>query len=299
MRYFLIDFGASEIKTAFYEKGKLKPYLKFISPFYKKDSISRNELWSLLISIAQPCDRIIISTILGGGWVVDTYYSWKSTNNEPKKHCLISGLFADQPAYHMHVHHGGAVEGLQILGDIAGILVYSALGDTPCVIESLDLQDNECAINMGTGSQIISNKEVISYIPAGRAFNCFAKFFESMGVDFFGTLNTITPENVYESTLDIDLKVFSQARGFYGGGFIIGIMENNFNMTNLLSSLLRCFVLQYDINYDKVRLVGGIPQKLPILKTLFEHYTGKEVVVDNNAGTLQGMVKMIDRYLGV
>jgi mannose/fructose/N-acetylgalactosamine-specific phosphotransferase system component IID len=75
-------------------------------------------------------------------------------------------------------------------------------------------------------------------------------------------------------------------------------MENNFNMTNLLSSLLRCFVLQYDINYDKVRLVGGIPQKLPILKTLFEHYTGKEVVIDNNAGTLQGMVKMIDKHLG-
>lgn len=299
MRYFLIDFGASYIKTAFYEKGKLKPYLKFISPFYKKDSISRNELWSLLISIAQPCDRIIISTILGGGWVVDTYYSWKSTNNEPKKHCLISGLFADQPTYHMHVHHGGAVEGLQILGDIAGIPVYSALGDTPCVIESLDLQDNECAINKGTGSQIISNKEVISYIPAGRAFNCFEKFFDSINVDFFETLKMITPEDVYNSSLFIDLNIFKKSRGFVDGGCIDNIMEDNFTLTNLLASLLRCFVLQYKVNYAKVRLVGGIPQKLPILKELFEHYTGKEVVVDNNAGTLQGMVKMIDRYLGV
>lgn len=314
MRYLLIDFGASFIKTMIYDSSDDKHgnMVSTVSPFQGSNIISKCDLFRILEEIVEqhlPVEAIVVCSILGGGWIGDTYYSWKSIVAAPKKYCLIGGLFADEPTYHLHCHHGGDVDRLLPIGFVKGVVVYSPLGDTNCVVESLDLQEDEYVINIGTGSQVIHRTEsginIVKFFPAGRAFLVFEKFFAAFGVDFFEQLDRITEQQVYDSNLTVDLNVFPQAKDFLGGGSIQGILEEGFTLTNLLGSILRCFVLQYASHLilptkTKIRLVGGIPNKLPILKQLFSHYyTGKLIMNSNStvSNTHVGMIKLIGRYL--
>ena len=317
MRYLLIDFGASFVKTMVYDTS-LGEYPIFRelqsvpSPFKNKDTIDRGSLVSFLeniVSKISDIDGIVICTILGGGWIDDVYHSWKSTDTCPKKHCLISGLFTNEKTYHIHTHHGGDVDALIPLGKISDIVVYGSLGDTKCVIESLDLNNDEVAINIGTGSQVISREnqefKVVSFLPAGRAFLCFDKFFQQLGCDFFSELNKITTKQVCSSTLNVDLNVFPQSKNFINGGYINNIMEEDFTVTNLLGSILRCFVLQYKphlepLSKKTIRLVGGIPLKLPILNDLFKHYYPNFTIVTTKSpisNTHIGMIRLIKKHL--
>lgn len=283
-----------------------------VSPFRNMDTLEKKDLINILKRIveeAKQIDRIVFCTILGGGWVGNTYHSWKSNDINTKHHCLISGVFSDHPLYHLHSHHNGDELGLRPMGEINKIPVYSSLGDTPCLIESLDIKEDEYVINMGTGSQVISkikeNINTISFLPAGRSFLVFDRFFGSMGVDFFMELKRINSTEVYESTLEIDLNVFSKARNFIDGGMISRITENNFTLSNVMSSILRCFVLQYsehleDPSKNTIKLVGGIPYKLPIIEDLFRHYhpTKKIINLSNSIPhTHIGIIKLIKRHL--
>lgn len=314
MRYLLIDFGASFIKTMVYDSSDNthENMVSTVSPFCGSDNVSKDDLFRILEETVEqhlPVEAIVVCSILGGGWIGDTYYSWKSTVAAPKKHCLIGGLFADQPSHHLHRHHGGNVDGLLPIGYLKGVVVYSPLGDTNCVVESLDLQEDEYVINIGTGSQVIyktkAGVEIIRFLPAGRAFLVFERFFAAFGVNFFEQLGRITAEQVYDSNLTVNLNVFPQAKDFSCGGSIQGILEDGFTLTNLLGSILRCFVLQYAPHLilptkTKIRLVGGIPNKLPILKQLFQHYYTDKAVVSSKSAVLDthaGMIKLIRRHL--
>jgi hypothetical protein len=316
MKYLFIDFGASFVKTILYdsvlqEYKIIKELENLKSPFQENDSIQKIKLQQFLneiVSKIKDIDGIVICTIKGGGWVDDIYYSWKSKNIENKEHCLISGLFVDSPTYHMHAHHGGIIQKIIPLGKIKNITIYSSLGDTDCVIESLDLKDNEIAINIGTGSQVIfkenSSIKTIPFIPAGRALMCFNNFFAKINFDFFSELQKIKPQQVYSSTMNIDLNVFSQSKHFLNGGSINNIVEKEFTIDNLLSSILRCLVIQYSEyipKNKKILLVGGIPKKLPILNELFEYYyQDNEISIkksQNISDTHRGMTKIIQKYL--
>lgn len=313
MKYLLIDFGASRIKTAIYNQITKKITVNFDkeSPFKNSETITKEELNILLKDIikeVQPVDGIITCTIVGGGWIGDVYHSWKSNNKNNKKHCLISGLFADTTNYHVHPHHDSLQNSqykLDILGYINNIPIYSSLGDTNCVIESLDLKKDEYAINIGTGSQVIyKNNDIVikKFIPAGRTFLVYDNFFKSCKLNFFEMLNDITPEQVYNSNLDIDLNLFKQAFNYTGGGSISNIQEDNFTINNLLASILRNFVLQYkqfitDESKINIILVGGIPKKISILKTLFEFYYPKNKIKINSGdieNTHLGMIKYLE-----
>ena len=93
--------------------------------------------------------------------------------------------------YHIHKHHGGESDELKPLGEFLGKPYLVPFGDTFCVIEALDVQEDEYVGNMGTGSQVISKSadqyHLDSHIPAGRAFLTFEKL---SGQFSFPTLTT-------------------------------------------------------------------------------------------------------------
>ena len=110
MKYLLIDFGASYIKMAVYDKTNETTSSRgeISSPFQKSCTITKHQLWTILSDIItknKDADAIVICTILGGGWKNDVYYSWKSSDSSEKKYCLISGLFHEKSTFHVHEHH--------------------------------------------------------------------------------------------------------------------------------------------------------------------------------------------------
>lgn len=276
MIYLLIDFGASYIKSATYEDGLLSDTLYTDSPFVSADKLQRDTLISLLENIAAKypvVHSILGCSLKGGKWENDTYHSWK---------CSIG--------------YDTLFEGVT---DIDGIPFYDAGGDTDCVKAGANLSTDDVLVNIGTGSQVITNGFTTSYIPAGRALLVFDQFFTSMGLDFFALLQTVTSDQVCNSTLTVDLNVFPQSKWFDEGGSISCIMEGEFNLKNLLASIISSLVLQYvepikNTGAHNIILVGGIPKKLPIIKELFKWWFPEcTVTLYDGEATFAGMIKQI------
>lgn len=307
MKFLLIDFGASCIKTIIYNKTTnifTDPHHS-PSPFIQTSTISIEELIDLLQGIISPykdIDGVVICTILGGVWIDNIYHSWKSPLNKSKgPHCLISKIF-NSDTHEDHKPFTNCekyISTLTQIGKIYDIPIYSSLGDTNCALRSIDIPENGVVINIGTGSQVISKHTIERYFPAGRSFLVFQQLFNSIGLDFFTFLDKITYEDVITSTLQIDLANFTQARGFTDGGSISQILEGTFTINNLLGSLLKTFVTQYQNvvgEADTIVLLGGVANKIKILPQLFKYYyPHSNIILQNNEieATHLGMVKYI------
>jgi hypothetical protein len=319
MKYLLIDFGASFVKTLCYDSDEdAKSDYRFVeSPFLNNDTITKKDLMDLLESIVKSYDdihRIIICTILGGHYSDDVYYSWKSPSIG-KNYCLVSGLFRGSGFFHVHEHHKNSTNveayesGLKLLGRIGGVRVYSALSDTECVIEAMNLTDEQIGLNMGTGSQAIyknnENTVIESYIPSGRSLLVFSKLFNELGFDMFSYMEKLTVDDIINSDLHIDLNVFEKARNYKNGGHIFQIKENNFNIKNMVSSVLRCYIEQYYefielAGKTQVILTGGIPKKIPAILDLIKlRFPSCSVsMLDNEyEATHLGMIAMVKKFL--
>ena len=316
MRYWLIDFGASYVKTAIYtsETNKISEYKEWDSPFSLKNSISKQDLIHFLNSKKKyysNLDKAVSCSILGGGYQGDVYYSWKDKLGKEGKHCLISGLFSESENYHLHSHHQGKEQGLKLLGELDDLPFYSNLGDTNCVMKSLNLTPDDVAVNLGTGSQVFyisklnNNITTHSYIPSGRAFLVFQELFNSLGLDVFEYMSKLTFEEIQNSNLDVDLNVFPQSHLYNSGGYIQNINEHNFNYKNLLGSILKNYVKQYS-EYIKLSgaknliITGGIPIKLPVIVDLFKNSYPNYNIKHNKTetpNTHMGMVEYIKEYL--
>jgi hypothetical protein len=308
MKFLLIDFGASYIKPALYnkEKDELLSLDPIISPFQTESYIKRKDLLCLLEKIISKHDvkGVVICSILGGGWINNIYYSWKSSNIKNKQHCLISGLFANQPTYHIHKHHKGDFDGIKVLGYIKNIPIYSSLGDTNCVIEALDIKNNDYVINIGTGSQVISvidnNVSIEAFIPAGRALLVLKNIFPNL----FDVFKELSLKDIVNSNLNINLNIFPQSKKYYRGGSILNINENNFNIKNLAASIIKQLTIQYkeylvDPSKNNIKLTGGIPNKILYLKEVFEYYYPLYQIelMNKEENTHLGLIKYIKKYL--
>lgn len=304
MQYLLIDFGATFIKCCIFdtESNTIDSIKSIESPFLNTSSLSKSELIKLITEILDShpsCKRVMSCSILGGEWIADTYHSWKVLKYQSKPDCLLSGLFIGQDTYHIHHHHGGNVQNIKILGKINDVIFYSSLGDTNCIVESMDIQEEEYIINMGTGSQVITKNDIHKYIPCGRALLVFASFFKSLQIDMFEQIKQIKIQDVIDANLEINLNVFEQAHKYLDGGSILKIQENNFTPTNLFASILKSLVCQYKpfIHMDDytIRLTGGIPQKIPLVKEIFEYYYNNPIIhIDSNFETHIGLSKFIN-----
>jgi len=215
------------------------------------------------------------------------------------------------PDSNIHTHHAQSlgtsgskkIEKLHYVlntNDSELVPIYTNLGDTNCVIKSIDLLDKELLINMGTGSQVIDNTGIIqSFIPSGRVFSIFNNFFAETNIDMFKVFEQLTVNDLKESTLEIDLNIFTQSYQYKNGGYIKNLNGSNFTVKNFISSLIRCYCSQYFpfINKFKpqvVKLTGGIPKKTSSIVEYFK-WTYPDVcftVCDNSVEqTLIGLSK--------
>ncbi|MBT6447119.1 MAG: hypothetical protein HOK38_00045 [Flavobacteriaceae bacterium] len=298
MRYLLIDYGASFFKSVIYNTEELSysKYYTIPSPFTKDALITKEALKKIIKKIIKnysEIDGIISCSILGGGYHDNLYYSWKQKSKYKLKNCIISGLFEESSSFHLHSHHGGNQINIGILGYINKIPYYSNLGDTNCVVKALSLKKNQIALNLGTGSQLIltsdGDTKIYSHFPAGRSFHVFNELFESLNLNIFKLFKTISKEDVISSSLKINLNNFPQSRDYFQGGFISEINEGKFSYKNLLGSLIKSFILQYqniisERPKDEILLCGGISSKLEILKDLFQFYypENKVLLIESN-----------------
>jgi hypothetical protein len=185
------------------------------------------------------------------------------------------------------------------LGIYNNKIFLSCLGDTDCVIRSKQLKASQFIINLGTGSQIISVDEIISFIPSGRMFNVFYNFFKPLDFNIFDYFNKLNVYDLNHSDLIFDLSVFPQARNFVDYGKVLNINENNFNLQNFISSLMKNYLDQYiyylvENNPSKIYLTGGIAQKVPVILEYFKHKLPEvEIILDSDCNVHLGMAEMI------
>ena len=104
--------------------------------------------------------------------------------------------------------------------------------------------------------------------------------------------------------MKINLNNFEQSHKYQRGGSIELIKEGSFSINNLAGSILKEVVLQYSeyiksINIDTIIIVGGIPQKIPLLYDLFKKYY-PEITIEiesSKVNTHQGLIIYINKYL--
>jgi len=306
MKYLLIDFGASFIKNAVYDDKEeiITNYSEVESIFLKADKLCLSELITILDSILltyADCDYIITSSIKNGTYNEDTYESWKVRVAGNNSCDLISKIFENQSTFHLHNDHNKLSDFFTIkrLGVYKNKIFLSCLGDTDCVLRSKNLTLNQCIVNMGTGSQIISLEEIISFIPSGRMFNVFNNFFSELNFDIFDYFQKLNSCDLDISDLKFDLSVFPQAKNFIDYGKIININETNFTLHNFISSIMKNYLDQYieyisKKDFSTVFLAGGIAQKIPVIKDYFIYkFPNKEIVLDKDCNVHLGMVEMI------
>ena len=207
--------------------------------------------------------------------------------------------------------------------DIAGLLylpnkkipVFVGLGDLQASVYSFNLKQNPLIINLATGSQIISIEnnflpckgisfrpyfdqylKCITHIPSGRFLNIYANFFEQMNINFWEYINTLTLNDINSASLSITTDIFCDK-----GINILGITHNNFNLKNLISSIINSYVNQYIIlienfyfDYDYIFLSGGIGKKIPLIRKIIEDKLKKEVIINKeDDDSLLGTIKFI------
>lgn len=287
------------------------------SPLANADKLSKDKVLRAIQNTLrkyQSVDAVVMCSVLGGYYVNDVYYSWKCADKPPRPEedsCLLSELFKDQNTYHIHAHQSknSTIEGLKILGRWNDILFYSALGDTNCVIASVTLLKNELLINLGTGSQVISQNhegkhELTSFIPSGRALNSFKLFFDSFDINLFDEFAGLTLQDLEKSTMTFDLNVFPQSYRYTDGGSIRNILETNFNKENFISSLFRSYLEQYlefisSRKATKVFLAGGISKRYSLIENFLGYKSGLPVTTTSfiYEDTHIGMVNLIKQYL--
>ena len=249
MSFVLIDFGASYIKTIKYHNDVLSGQRSFPSPFQDSKNISKESLLGILDEVLgnyPDCDRAVCCTILNGGYVGNTYYSWKENTISHDGVDLISGLFINSSTFHQHQDH--TPEGtpdLKILGSLYGKKIYSILGDTNCVKRSVSLGEGEYILNLGTGSQILGRNYEHCFIPSGRAFYVYQDFFKQFGFDMFEYFSLLTVDDILQSKICFDLNVFEQSHLYQSGGSIRNIKEGQFNKKHFFSSMLKSYIFDW------------------------------------------------------
>ncbi|MAG27230.1 hypothetical protein CMI47_16985 [Candidatus Pacearchaeota archaeon] len=308
--YLLIDFGASFIKTAEYDRKsqKLGKSLFFPSPFQHIAQISSYEIWDVLVNVVshyENCSKIFSCSIMNGGYKDNIYHSWKSLIKEHDNVDLISGIFKDEKTFHQHQHHSPmGKKNLQLLGERNGKEFYSALADTECVRESVELKSKDYILNLGTGSQILGKSFTQSHIPSGRALQSYYKFFKSMGVDLFDEFKILEIVHLEDAQLKFDLNIFSESYNFKNGGSIFNILENNFTKQQFIASLFKGYIEQYcellsQLEIENLYLTGGINRKNPLIEQYLAIKLAPHINIallgDTQEDTHRGIKNIIER----
>lgn len=215
--------------------------------------------------------------------------------------------------------------------------VSIGFGDHQCAVLGADNTLNTISLNLGTGSQasqivkkdkikfIQKNKitylrpffrgqflECITHIPSGRVLTQFLSILQNNPkCPDWNDVKRLTLNDLNTSSLKFDLNIFNDSWNYspHGGG-IYSIEDGSLTYKNMISSLIRSYVEQYEqavyclektqrnIRRDIIILSGGISQRIPVVKSYLENNLNKRIIVkkveNNRDETILGLKKIID-----
>jgi sugar (pentulose or hexulose) kinase len=209
------------------------------------------------------------------------------------------------------------------------IRVWGGLGDLQTAAHGLNFPERApILINLGTGSQVLaitpapsSGIEIrpcasgvlthaVTHIPSGRAINSFAKFIDGCvlqsggGPLFWRLFGELQTDAVLAADGCIDLNVFSAAWQYKEGGSISKIIESQFELSWLMHSLAKSWLMQYaqalkSISLDhpssSFLLGGGLSRRGAFIAPVLESLIGKvalETPLLTGEETLDGLAKL-------
>lgn len=132
------------------------------------------------------------------------------------------------------------------------------------------------AVNLGTGSQVLRawhniptgieqrpgadgrDFAAITHIPSGRALNVFAAFLDSCARQgdghpfFWQRFSKLSPEQVLDARLEVNMNVFAAAWQYERGGFISLIQEDNFTPDELIAAIAKGWLSQYAVAMERL-----------------------------------------------
>jgi sugar (pentulose or hexulose) kinase len=183
-------------------------------------------------------------------------------------------------------------------------------------------------VNLGTGSQVLRSTPAIpfgierrpgadgvdfaaiTHIPSGRALNVFAELLDGSarlggGAPFFWTkFRQLSPVEVLDAKLGVDLNVFEAAWRYRYGGVVSGINEGRFSPADLMAGIARGWLAQYaeamnrldpSRQEDKLLVSGGLSRRASFIVPAISALSGRtarlaEVVTGEE--TLDGLLAM-------
>lgn len=190
------------------------------------------------------------------------------------------------------------------------LAVYGGLGDMQAAIYGAGFpKKGGLLVNLGTGSQVVgdtfredssverrlsANGEVfaaLTHIPSGRGLNVFAKFVDGISLlgggepVFWKIFNSLDPEEILSSSIEVDLNVFEASWRYESGGVISRINENAFDLRSFISGLVKSWLSQHKVamdlidprhEVDKFLISGGLSRRgrfvLPVLEKLSSRF---------------------------
>ena len=198
--------------------------------------------------------------------------------------------------------------------------MYFGFGDLQAAFIGSDINDNQILINIGTGSQIISNSsnqssfgleerpffnnqklKCVTHIPAGRFLDSWCKFYNNLNKtnNFWTELSILNLNDFKNELIHIDFDSFLETKS---SSFIKidRLISENSGITNknILASLVKSFADQYlgylrNAVHEDVEIVlgGGVPSSIPVLEDLISEGLTREVKIlkNNNDLTLEGL----------
>jgi hypothetical protein len=183
-------------------------------------------------------------------------------------------------------------------------------------------------INLGTGSQVMAITPLpsigielrpsalgvlmhaVTHIPSGKALNTFAKLIDGCALQgggsplFWRLFGEMQTDDVLAAEACLDLNVFSAAWQYKDGGSISKILEGKFELSWLMHSLAKSWLIQYtqalkaicpDHPGSLFVLGGGLSRRGTFIVPALESLIGKRAIQTSlitGEETLDGLVKL-------
>jgi hypothetical protein len=171
------------------------------------------------------------------------------------------------------------------VGEVAGRIhlgtldlpVFGCVGDVQSAAAGTGFpQAAKLVVNLGTGSQVLFSTPAIpsdierrpgadgvdfaaiTHIPSGRALSVFAELLDGCaklggGAPFFWSkFSQLSPPEVLDAKLEVDLNVFEAAWRYEHGGLVRGINEGRFSPLDLIAGVARGWLAQYAEAIDRL-----------------------------------------------